>query len=143
MSGACAQKKPPERLRPRGAEDTTLFRERLDAPRSRGLSRRVGRTPVCPKRAAHVHVSGRSLRGPQENVVAAFPGADPSTWIVSSRPIHWSRRTLELALEAARIENFFPRVNGDFSKPRRIFPPGGPRAGQGTLAQRLLCRPPP
>jgi len=28
-----AKKKPPERLRPRGAEDTTLFRERLDGSR--------------------------------------------------------------------------------------------------------------
>ena len=30
-SSACAQKKPPERWSPRGAKDTNLFRERLDA----------------------------------------------------------------------------------------------------------------
>ena len=32
MSDGNAQKKPPEKLCPRGAKDTTLFRERLDAP---------------------------------------------------------------------------------------------------------------
>jgi hypothetical protein len=47
-----------------GGKGLSNFRERLDAPQSRHVSR-VGRTEMFPKRATHIHVGSSVLRGPQ------------------------------------------------------------------------------
>ena len=86
MSDLSAEKKPPERLCPRGAEDTILFRERLDAPRGAGcrvhwLARANGTLVagvfLYPKRAAYFLASGGALRGPQESRRRDFPRCRP------------------------------------------------------------------
>ena len=76
IGAAPAQKKPPERLCPRGAEDTILFRERLDARRVAGRRPAAG-VLLYPKRAAYVHASGQSLRGPQEGRRRDLPRCRP------------------------------------------------------------------
>lgn len=76
------KKKPPERLRPRGAEDTGLFRERLDATPSWAEQISLGGVTRLFSEAAASSSLGRSgLRGPQEGgrLAASLPRADPST----------------------------------------------------------------
>ena len=86
MGDQCAQKKPPERLCPRGAKDTTLFRERLDVarPRSSGVAGRHGERCQCVRSAppASVPAVMRSVAR-RNDESSPHPDADPSTWIVS------------------------------------------------------------
>ncbi len=86
MSDVSAQKKLPERRRPRGAKDTLLFRERLEQTRtaphcrtSRQWQHRAGRLPPsgCFRSAPLRPCCGRTLRGPQERRWSA-PRCGPS-----------------------------------------------------------------
>ena len=81
MDDVCAQKKPPERLCPRGAKDTLLFRERLDAPRPRrpvaGQAAPRRAYLVSPKRATCFLAGGRTLRGPQAFRRRGLPRCGP------------------------------------------------------------------
>jgi len=78
-----ARKKPPERRCPRGAEDTKLFRERLDARRAGDLGLRPSRgvEQVCPKRATSLRAVARrfAVRRQRRSIV---------TDTAQCRPIH-------------------------------------------------------
>jgi hypothetical protein len=86
MSGASAQKKPPEKAVSQGGKGhhaipgaigrvtivKRCFRARRWMAPSTGIS----------KRTVRVHANGKALRGPQERSAGvSFPDADPSTWI--------------------------------------------------------------
>jgi hypothetical protein len=149
--GIIARKKSPRKmLCPRGAKDTSLFRERLDAwpsksaviyaarfetrrttairQGSRHLTAR-NTTPIAlttpstciSKRTVHIHANGKALRGPQERPASvSFPDADPSTWIGISFPHSPRASTLVVAHKAARIWHLPICVKGGFSRSGEI-----------------------
>jgi len=101
------KKRPPEKLCPRGAKDTTLFRERLDAPRSSPpvfLHRRI-------LRRASVNISEAGRLHPCEQANASRSAESPSSReIPGADPIH-----VDSSLsEAARIGHFPISVKADF-----------------------------
>jgi len=114
-----AQKKPPERPRPRGAEDTIRFRERLDRSQPAQRARLPGQSgrPVDvteAHREASVPAATR-FSGRRHTASAGGPDADPfsmgSPWLpAAARP--WA--ALRLTREAARIWNLAFRVKGGF-----------------------------
>ncbi len=124
------KKKPPERLCPRGAEDTIHFRERLDTGRAAGRRPAAG-VLVYPKRAAYIHASGQSLRGPQEGRRRDLPRCRPIhvDYRVSSSgcfPAAFPGRRCSIH-EGARIGHLSFGVKADFSCPAKKIGPPPPR----------------
>ena len=124
------KKKPPERLRPRGAEDTILFRERLDGAPS--LAEQIGRfvgEPVIFRSRRLERPCGRTvLRGPQEG----GPSSSQPAFPVQTRPrvdrkdadVPGQEFTLAEWVSACRLSSLKiirRRVNSNFSDEFSIF----------------------
>ena len=83
MNDTSAQKKPPEKPRPRGAEDTIHFRERLDVPRPHhewhGSARQSSyRIQLYSKRTAQASLpAARRFVVRRDGLLRTPPDADP------------------------------------------------------------------
>ncbi len=98
----CAQKKPPVRLNPRGAKDTTLFRERLDADDvgiRNSPTRYLSTHTMFSKRATSL-LAGVTLRGPQRWQLASprlcrtsHVDHDDLSVVLYGRSVPWASNT--------------------------------------------------
>jgi len=123
-----AQKKPPERTRPRGAKDTVHFSGSdwttgTDTPCA--MDKDSVAAQGCRRSVPQASLPAETLRGPQHRQ-GGVPDADPSTWKnpCSLSPPNWLGRRFVPFRRRQNME-FAALRQGRFFRPSRVFPAAG------------------